>query len=171
MKVVIPSLLPLSYQVAGVNLPRVTKLSENMFSIFESKEDRIIKGHLRHLVRLAKADGHLHKDEAEFIHNVGEKNGLSREAVHAIIEDPMSVEIAVPESDEDRFDQMFDLVRLMMKDGIVNDDEVEFCAELAGRLGFRKVIVGVLVAKIARGIAEGLTKKEIKEESKQFLDF
>lgn len=142
-----------------------------MFEIFQTKEDKYIRSHIRHLVRLAKSDGHLHKDELEFIHSIGHKNGMKKSDVNAIIEDPTSVEIVIPETDAERFDQIFDLVHLMLKDGVVNDDEVDFCAELAKRLGFRKVIVGVLVAKIARGIAEGLKKDEIREESEQFLDF
>lgn len=152
-------------------MPNINQNEGIMFEIFKTKEDKIIKSHIRHLVRLAKADGHLHKDELDFIHSIGERNGLNHAEIQAIVDDPMSVEIAVPESNDERFDQMFDLVRMMMKDGVVNDDEVEFCAELAKRLGFRKVIVGVLVAKIARGIAEGVSKEQIREESEQFLDF
>ena len=43
--------------------------------------------------------------------------------------------------------------------------------ELANRLGFRKVIVGVLVAKITRGIAEGLDRDQLKEEAAPFINY
>ena len=59
----------------------------------------------------------------------------------------------------------------MLKDGEVNDAEMEFCMELANRLGFRKVIVGVLVAKIERGIKEGLTRKQIRKEADAFVSY
>lgn len=141
-----------------------------MFSFFESQEKKHVKSHIRHLVRLAKADGLLHRDEVKFIKEVGKKNGLNDAEVKEIIENPTSVNISIPDNDSERFDQIFDLVQMMMRDGVVNDAEMEFCMELANRLGFRKVIVGVLVAKITRGIDAGLTKEELKEETKPFLD-
>ena len=59
----------------------------------------------------------------------------------------------------------------MTKDGEVNDAEAEFCMELANRLGFRKVIVGVLVAKLERGIKEGLTRKKLMKECEVFINY
>lgn len=142
-----------------------------MFAFFESKEKKIIKSHLRHLVRLAKADGLLHKNELDYIKKIGKKNDLTDVEIKSVIENPTSVDIVIPNNDNDRFDQIFDLVQMMMKDDVVNDEEMEFCEELANRLGFRKVIVGVLVAKLQRGIDSGLSKDEIKAESAAFLDF
>ncbi len=142
-----------------------------MFKIFESQEKRLIKSHIRHLVRLAKSDGILHSDELRFIKRVGKKNGLSEKEVDAIIQNPTSVDIVLPKSNDDKFHQIFDLVNLMLKDGEVNDAEIEFCMELANRLGFRKVIVGVLVSKIERGIRDGLTRKQIRQEADAFVNY
>lgn len=142
-----------------------------MFGFFESDEKKEIKTHLRHLVRLAKADGVLHKDELKFIYKIGKQNGLARKTVDKIIENPTSVDIVMPSTREAKFDQIFDLAQMMLKDGEVNDAETEFCMELANRLGFRKVIVGVLVAKIERGIKEGLDREEIKAEAAPFINY
>ncbi len=142
-----------------------------MFAIFESKEKKHIKSHLRHLVRLAMADGVFHKEEEKFIKRVGRENGVSDSEIQAIIDNPTSVDIHIPETNEERFDQIFDLVNLMTKDKEVNDAETEFCMEIANRLGFRKVIVGVLVAKIERGVQGGLTKEEIRLEAEPFINY
>tara|TARA_B100000809_G_scaffold53089_1_gene48483 strand:+ start:935 stop:1363 length:429 start_codon:yes stop_codon:yes gene_type:complete len=142
-----------------------------MFKIFESKEKKIIKSHVRHLVRLAKSDGIFHSDELRFIKKVGKKNGLTDKEIDGIIQNPTSVDIVLPKDNDDKFFQIFDLVNLMLKDGEVNDAEMEFCMELANRLGFRKVIVGVLVAKIERGIKEGLTRKQIRKEADAFVSY
>jgi uncharacterized membrane protein YebE (DUF533 family) len=142
-----------------------------MFKIFESKEKKIIKSHVRHLVRLAKSDGILHSDELRFIKKVGKKNDLTDKEIDGIIQNPTSVDIVLPKDNDDKFYQIFDLVNLMLKDGEVNDAEMEFCMELANRLGFRKVIVGVLVAKIERGIKEGLTRKQIRKEADAFVTY
>lgn len=142
-----------------------------MFKIFESKEKKIIKSHIRHLVRLAKSDGILHSDELRFIKKVGKKNGLTDKEIDGIVQNPTSVDIVLPKDNDERFYQIFDLVNLMLKDGEVNDAEIEFCMELANRLGFRKVIVGVLVSKMERGIRDGLSRKEIRRECEIFVNY
>lgn len=142
-----------------------------MFNIFESSEKKQIKSHIRHLVRLAKSDGVFHSKEEKFIKRVGKENGISEKDVEKIIDNPTSVDIIIPDSREDKFNQLFDLVVLMMKDEEVNDAEMEFCMELANRLGFRKVIVGVLVAKITRGIKDGIKKEQIREEAEPFINY
>ena len=142
-----------------------------MFKIFESEEEKMVKSHIRHLVRLANADGVFHKKEKKFIMRIGLENGLSARQVEKIIEKPMAVDINIPESKVKRFYQVFDLVNLITKDGQVTDAETEFCQQLANRLGFRKVIVGILVAKIERGIAEGLSRKELRKECQPFINY
>ena len=142
-----------------------------MFRIFESEEKRVVKSHIRQMVRLAYSDGIFHKNEKKFILRVGTANGLSKKDIDKIIDSPTSVDIYIPETPEGKFEQIFDLVNLMTKDGKVTDAETEFCQELANRLGFRKVIVGVLVAKIERGIEEGINRKQIKEECKPFINY
>ena len=142
-----------------------------MFKFFESKEKRLIKSHIRHLVRLAKSDGIFHSDELKFIKKIGKKNNLTEKEIDAIIQNPTSVDIVIPETKDEKFHQIFDLVNLMLKDGEVNDAEIEFCMELANRLGFRKVVVGVLVSKIERGIRDGLTRKQIRQEADAFVNY
>jgi len=148
-----------------------TKSKIAMFKIFESEEEKMVKSHIRHLVRLANADGVFHKKEKKFIMRIGLENGLSARQVEKIIEKPMAVDINIPESKVKRFYQVFDLVNLITKDGQVTDAETEFCQQLANRLGFRKVIVGILVAKIERGIAEGLSRKELRKECQPFINY
>ncbi len=143
----------------------------SMFAFFESKEKKVVKSHMRHLVRLANADGVLHKNEVKFIKKIALANGLSEREINNIIERPTDVEIVIPESRDEKFYQIFDLVQLMMKDGEVNDAEMEFCMEVANRLGFKRVIVGVLLEKISRGINGGLTREELKDEAAPFINY
>lgn len=142
-----------------------------MFKIFESKEKLAVKSHLRQLVRLAFADGEFHEKEKRFILRVGKENGISRSDIDDIIENPTAVELHIPESVDEKFEQIFDLVNLMIKDGEVVDSELELCQDLATRLGFRKVIVGVLVEKIERGIEAGHSRKRIKKDCAAFINY
>lgn len=142
-----------------------------MFGFFENEQVKKIKGHLLNLAALAKADGHIDAREMNFILAVGKKNGLRESEVQDLISGSKGASNDLPANDSERFDQIFDLVDMMLADGIVDETEMDFCIMMAEKLGFRKAIVGVLVRKISQGVKDGLPRERIKEESNSFLNY
>ncbi|WP_026462665.1 hypothetical protein [Adhaeribacter aquaticus] len=142
-----------------------------MFNFFESEQVKKVKNHLLNLGELAKVDGHIDATELNYIVTIGQKNGLKPEEVRSLIANAGSFKHHVPDNDSERFDQIYDLVEMMLADGIVDDNEMEFCVDMAVKLGFRKAIVGVLVRKISMGVKDGLSREQIKQESQNFLNF
>ena len=142
-----------------------------MFGFFENEQTKKVKSHLMNLVALAKADGHIDEREMSFILTVGKKNGMRSDDVKSIVANAGSVNLVIPDNDSERFDQIFDLVDMMLADGVVDDHEMDFCIDMAEKLGFRKAIVGVLVRKISMGVKDGLPRQQIKDESQAFLNF
>ena len=142
-----------------------------MFGFFENEQAKKIKSHLLNLAALAKADGHIDAREMSFIQAVGKKNGISASEVQALVSGNKGASSHLPTNDSERFDQIFDLVDMMLADGIVDETEMEFCIMMAEKLGFRKAIVGVLVRKISQGVKDGHPRERIKEESTSFLNY
>ena len=142
-----------------------------MFSFFENEQVKRVKNHIMNLGALAKVDGHIDQTELNYIISIGQKNGMKPDEVKSLIANSGTIKQIVPENDSERFDQIYDLVEMMLADGIVDDNEMEFCMEMATKLGFRKAIVGVLVRKISIGVKDGLSREHIKSESKDFLNF
>ena len=109
------------------------------------------------------------------IFDIGVKNGLSIDEVKKIIKsDSKSIEFKVPDNDSDRFDELYDLVSMMLADGVCSEDEMSNCIELAEKLGFRKAITGVLVRRIVTlqvGEGEAKSREEIKILCGDFLNF
>jgi uncharacterized tellurite resistance protein B-like protein len=138
-----------------------------MLTIFESKKTE--KSHLRNLIALAKADGRISEGELELINKAASKLGLKQSEVNGLLEVVTEKDLSIPSNDSERFDQIFELVQLMMADGKIEDSEMDFCILIAEKMGFRKAIVGVLVRKVSVGLTEGLDKETIKEEAKNFL--
>ena len=64
-----------------------------------------------------------------------------------------------------------EIQEMMLADGIVDENEMEFCINMAAKLGFKKSIVGVLVRKISMGVKDGLTRDSIKQEAQSFLNY
>ena len=142
-----------------------------MFGFFENEHAKRIKGHLYNLAALAKADGHVDDREMSFIITVGKKNGMSASDVRKLVADEKSYQSDLPANDSERFDQIFDLVDMMLADGVVDETEMDFCIGMAEKLGFRKAIVGVLVRKISQGVKDAVPRDRIKEESLSFLNY
>jgi uncharacterized membrane protein YebE (DUF533 family) len=140
-----------------------------MFNFFENEQTKKLKNHLLNLGALAKVDGHLDSSELQYIIAIGQKNGFKAEEVKSLIANSHHSHFHIPENDSERFDQIYDLVEMMLADGIVDDNEMEFCMEMAAKLGFRRDIIGVLVRKITTGVKDGLSREHIKSESQAFL--
>jgi len=141
-----------------------------MFNFFENDQLKRVKNHIMNLGALAKVDGHIDATELNYIITVGQKNGMKPEEVKSLIANSGKVKQLLPDNDSERFDQIYDLVEMMLADGIVDDNEMDFCIEMAAKLGFRKAIVGVLVRKISIGVKDGLSREHIKNESQSFLN-
>ncbi|MFD2515025.1 TerB family tellurite resistance protein [Pontibacter locisalis] len=141
-----------------------------MFGFFESEETKKLKSHIANLGALAKIDGHVDPAEINFIISIGTKNGMKASEVRNLISGSDKSEAQLPTNDSERFDQIYDLVEMMLADGIVDESEMEFCINMAARLGFKKAVVGVLVRKISTGVKDGLTRERIKQEAQSFLN-
>ncbi|WP_347158448.1 TerB family tellurite resistance protein [Pontibacter chitinilyticus] len=129
-----------------------------------------MKSHITNLGALAKIDGHLDPAEMKFIVSIGKKNGMRPNEVRELLASAEKVEPQLPTNDSDRFDQIYDLVEMMLADGIVDETEMNFCINMAARLGFKKTIVGVLVRKISMGVKDGQSREHIKSEAQSFLN-
>lgn len=142
-----------------------------MFGFFESEETKRLKSHITNLGALAKIDGHLDPSEMNFIISIGKKHGMKADDVRNLVAGVKATESQLPTNDSERFDQIYDLVEMMLADGIVDESEMDFCINMAAKLGFKKSIVGVLVRKITMGVKDGLTRDSIKQEAQSFLNY
>ncbi|OKL39939.1 tellurite resistance TerB family protein [Pontibacter flavimaris] len=142
-----------------------------MFGFFESEETKRLKSHIANLGALAKVDGHLDPSEMKFIVAIGAKHGLKADEVRGLLSDVKLKAPQLPTNDAERFDQIYDLVEMMLADGIVDESEMDFCINMAARLGFKKTVVGVLVRKITMGVKDGLSRDNIRQEAQALLNY
>ncbi|MFC6998150.1 tellurite resistance TerB family protein [Rufibacter roseus] len=141
-----------------------------MFSIFESEETKRLKSHIINLGALAKIDGHLDASEIEHIISIGQRKGMKAQDIKALLADAGDTKMTMPNNDIDRFDQIYDLVEMMLADGIVDDSEMDFCLDIATKMGFRKSVVGVLIKKITTGVKDGIDRDAILRDAMNVLE-
>jgi uncharacterized membrane protein YebE (DUF533 family) len=141
-----------------------------MFGFFENEQTRKVKSHIQNLAALAKADGHIDEREMSFIVAVGKKNGIRADEIRTLVANSANSRIVVPDNDSERFDQIFDMVDMMLADGIVDDNEMDFCTIMAEKLGFRKDVVGLLIKQISQGVKDGMDRDSIKTDTQALLN-
>lgn len=107
-----------------------------------------IKSKLSVLVQLANIDGDFAGEEKDLIYMIAKANGISKDEVNNMIENPEPLPPLSTISDEDKFEYLYHLVQLMKIDSQVYLSEIKYCEELAEKLGFRKNVIADLSAKI-----------------------
>lgn len=140
-----------------------------MLTLFATKKTKAHKSHIMNLVQLAKADGKISKSESGLLIKIGERNGVSAEEVFEMVDASDDFFYKKPENDEQRFDQLYDLVEMMRIDGEVSSTEVTYTTEIAEKMGIRKAVAWILVQSLVDGMALDLSKDELKARAAEYL--
>ena len=140
-----------------------------MLTLFATKKTKAHKSHIMNLVQLAKADGKISKSESGLLIKIGERNGVSAEEVFEMVDSSDDFFYKKPENDEQRFDQLYDLVEMMRIDGEVSSKELTYTTDIAEKMGVRKAVAWILVQSLVDGMALELPKEELKAKAAEYL--
>ncbi|MCB9188551.1 MAG: TerB family tellurite resistance protein [Flavobacteriales bacterium] len=106
---------------------------------FESGETTQDKGHVKNLVLLAKADGHVSDEELVLIHRIGRHVGLTYGQIGEIIDNPHGYPVIPPVSKIERLEHMAHMVDVIQIDGVVDQKELNLLSIFAVQIGFKDV--------------------------------
>lgn len=99
----------------------------------------------QNLLLVAIADRYLDTAESDFLVQVGNQMGLSEEDVIHLSENPTELEFVIPANNTDRVSQLKALVRMMLQDGEIQEQEYNLCKDYAERVGFDTRVLDNLV--------------------------
>ena len=106
------------------------------------------KKELSQLIQLAIIDGDLAEREGKIIFAYGKSQGFSEDEIKELIKNPEPLGPIEVLSDDEKFQYLYMVVQMMKIDGQVYKSEIEFCKDLADKLGFKKAVIGELSARI-----------------------
>ncbi|MTI38995.1 TerB family tellurite resistance protein [Fulvivirga lutimaris] len=137
-----------------------------MIGFFEHQYLSFKKNHLKNLISLAKADGHLHPDEEKLIYKIGDKYGLKDRQIASLLRSNKKNDLHIPDNHDEKMDQLYDVIMMVYADGIVEDSEIEFCNDLVDQFGYNQEIVSWLINLFDEGkIPTQPEWKELKKEA------
>lgn len=136
--------------------------------LFDSRDKKRRLSHIRNLIILAIADGHLDQTEKSLITTIAIRVGITPSELDRLIDRPGSINFYPPSSYRERIEQLFDMVLVMMADGEIHDNELTFCKAVAARLGFHMQIIDAIIESIIDSVKAGLEAERIISRLMQY---
>jgi uncharacterized membrane protein YebE (DUF533 family) len=140
-----------------------------MNGFFEHQYLSYKKNHIKNLLALAKADGHVHAKEQKMLLKIGKRLGMKDRQVKELMDSNEKFSVIVPDNFHDKMNVLFDVIQMVWADGVIEKKEIEFCEELVKKFGMKKGIVQWLLNEV---FEKGATPPrdewdDIKEEAKE----
>ena len=139
----------------------------NIFNFFEHPEKKLNKDYFVQLVRSAKSDDIIRNSELELLHSIGKKLGFTEPEITNLIATTDKSDYIPPYELSKRFDQVYEIIRMIIADGEVDISEMKLAEGFAMRSGFSEEEIPNLLALLLRGIKEGKDEEELFEVYKK----
>lgn len=120
------------------------------------KKKKAAKTHVKGLLALSAADGHVDPKELILIAAVAAREGLSSSEFQSLLDTSKNLEFTAPADDEMKLQYLKDMVSLMMVDGDINENEMALCKLVALQFGYRHEVIEALFLSIMGELAKKL---------------
>lgn len=104
-----------------------------MFGRSKSENGKTHRSHLKNLMVLAMADGHMAIGEEHLLIAIAHRLGLNEVDIEDIKQNLDNIDFLLPRLYDDRIEQLNDLFTLMSVDGHIDEEELEMCRKLGRR--------------------------------------
>jgi uncharacterized tellurite resistance protein B-like protein len=123
----------------------------DLYQTGERKQDM---GHFRNLVLLAQVDGIVDDSELLLLNKIGQNIGLTYTQIGNILDNPNDFDVLPPLSKDERYENMIDLIRMVIVDSVIDEKETVLLERFAVQIGYKDIEdidVESIIALINRG--------------------
>lgn len=124
---------------------------------------------LKLLISLAQIDGKVAERERDFITRIGKANDLTNDEMEILFDQRHALIIPNDLTDDQKFDYLFSLVRLMKIDERMYKEEMLFCKKIAENLGYENQVMFELLLHVKAGVMEKDEILNLKEVTQRHL--
>jgi uncharacterized tellurite resistance protein B-like protein len=118
----------------------------DLLRIFITDKEGIRRSHIKNLVTIAMADGHLDTEEWNLLLMIAQHLGMEEEEIKNIKNGFEKVDFVPPKKYEDKIQQIRDLVAIMTIDREISEKELEFCKKIALKLDILPQVIDEIIA-------------------------
>ncbi|CAN5167248.1 hypothetical protein BH09BAC3_BH09BAC3_31260 [soil metagenome] len=124
---------------------------------------------LKMLINLARVDGMVADKERQFIINIGQANHLLVAEILPLFSNSNTAVIPSNLTNEQKFDYILTLIKLMKIDEKIYRDEIVFCSKVASALGYRQEVLFELMLKVKNTEMEADELEALKKLTATYL--
>jgi uncharacterized tellurite resistance protein B-like protein len=139
----------------------------SVLNVFDHPGKKQNKEYFVQLVRSAKADDIIHKSEFELLHRIGTKLGFTEPEIKNLIEETDKYDYIPPYELAKRFEQVYEIVGMVMADGKVDESEKRLVTGFAVKSGFSDEEIPGLISLLINGKKDGRDEEELFDEYKK----
>jgi len=121
------------------------------------------------MIQLAISDNKLVEREERLIYNLGKLHGISETEIKELIKNPEPIDPVEALSNDEKFQYLYMVIQMMKIDRHIFKSEIEFCKNLAEKLGFKKGVVAELSSKIYSDPAITSDRDALKKSAFKYL--
>jgi len=129
----------------------------------------MIKEQLNVLINLASSDNYVAEKEARLIYMIGQVNGVSREEIDEMLKNPQPMGDLTTLTPDQKFEHLYHIVQLMKIDGQVFKSEIDYCQNVAEKLGYKKAVIGELSKSIFSDPGITSDREKLKKRAQKYL--
>jgi hypothetical protein len=124
---------------------------------------------LKLLISLAQIDGKVAERERNFITSIGKLNDITTDEMETLFDQRHALVIPNDLTDDQKFEYLFSLVRLMKIDERMYKEEMLFCTKIAENLGYENQVMFELLLHVKAGVMEKDEILNLKEVTQKHL--
>ena len=129
----------------------------------------MIKEQLNILINLAASDKLIDDREAKTIHMIGKAGGISKEEIDEMMKRPKTIGDLSTLTEDQKFENLYQLIQLMKSDGRVFKSEIAFCEGVAEKLGYKKEVISEIAAKVYSDPSITSDRRSLMARAHKFL--
>lgn len=134
---------------------------------FDHQGKKQDKEHFMHLLQIALADGNIDEKESEMLHRYGKKMGFTDPEIDNLISSSSKSTYIPPYEYSKRFEQVYDFVKIILADDIIDENEIRFASFFASKSGFKEIEIPKLLEHLIKGIKMGIDDEDLFESYKK----
>lgn len=127
------------------------------------------KSHFLNLFSLAISDSKVSIQEIELLYKIGIENGMDKDKIDYLIENPHKVKFIKPETLDEMITQLYDFCRMIISDEKVDVRETILYRSLTSQFGISGDKSMLLLDLFLEGIKSGTNKDVLFQEAKDNL--
>lgn len=112
---------------------------------------------------MALVDGHYDETEMGLLKKLAQKYNIPEDELRKIQDNPSNAEIEIPEDDDEKFEQFYELVNMMTIDGNIYDEEINLCVIFGKKFGYNNVhdAIEAMIQDIKNGLPMENTRNSV----------